>query len=54
MNFKYELDLLDSSIFELRANGFSVREISTLLGITYKAVDYRMRKIRKKICNFSY
>ena len=54
MNFKYELDLLDSSIFELRANGFSVREISILLGITYKAVDYRMRKIRKKICNFSY
>ena len=54
MNLKYELDLLDSSILELKVNGFSTQEISKLLDITYKAVDYRMRKIRKKICKFAY
>ena len=54
LDFKYELDILDSSILELKANGFSVNEISKLLDITYKAVDYRIRKIRKKLCNYSY
>ncbi len=54
MNIIYDLDLLDSSILELKVNGFSTREISTLLDITYKAVDYRMRKIRKKICKITY
>ena len=54
MNLKYELDLIDSSILELKINGFSKHEISKLLDITYKAVDYRIRKIRKKICNFTY
>ncbi len=52
---KYEIkDLLDSSIYELKVNGFSTREIANLLDLTYKAVDYRMRKIRKKIENFVY
>ena len=50
----YDLDLIDSSILELKINGFSTKEISKLLDITYKAVDYRMRKIRKKICKFAY
>ena len=55
MGAKYELkDTVDSSIFELRINGFSTREIANLLDLTYKAVDYRMRKIRKKIKNFVY
>ena len=54
MDIKYDLDLIDSSILELKINGFSTNEISKLLDITYKAVDYRMRKIRKKICKFAY
>ncbi len=51
MNAKYSLDLTDSSIFELKMNGFSTREIANLLELTYKSVDYRMRKIRKKLIN---
>ena len=54
MNYKYDLDLLDSSILELKINGFSSREISRLLDISYKSVDYRMRKIRKNLCKNSY
>lgn len=52
MNAKYDLELIDSSIFELKMNGFSTREIANLLELTYKVVDYRMRKIRKKIINY--
>ena len=53
MDAKYSLNLMDSSIFELKMNGFSTREIANLLELTYKVVDYRMRKIRKKIVNYS-
>lgn len=48
---KYDLELIDSSILELKVNGFSIREIAKLLELTYKTVDYRMRKIRKIIAN---
>jgi DNA-directed RNA polymerase specialized sigma24 family protein len=51
---KYDLELIDSSILELKVNGFSIREIAKLLELTYKTVDYRMRKIRKKICKITY
>ena len=53
LDIKFDYDLIDSSILELKINGFSTREIANLLDLTYKAVDYRMRKIRKKIVNFS-
>ena len=50
----FDFELIDSSILELKINGFSTREIASLLELSYKAVDYRMRKIRKKITKFSY
>lgn len=53
MDAKYSLNSMDSSIFELKMNGFSTREIANLLELTYKVVDYRMRKIRKKIVDYS-
>ena len=53
LDIKYEFNLIDSSILELKINGFSTREIANLLELTYKAVDYRMRKIRKKIVKFA-
>ena len=54
MDIKYDFDLLDSSIYELKLNGFSTREIATLMELSYKAVDYRLRKMRKKILKYSY
>ena len=51
-SFKYELDIDDASIFELRINGFKIDEISILLDIAYKNVDYRLHKIRKKLTQF--
>lgn len=51
-------DLIDSSIFELRYNGFSYKEISKLLDISFSMVDSHLCKIRKtlqknigKFCN---
>lgn len=44
---KYNLDYKDSSIFELRYNGFSHREISELLDISIYSVDSRLCKIRR-------
>lgn len=52
LDLKYDLDIIDSQVFELKMNNFSIREIATLLDITYKNVDYRLHKIRKKIMNF--
>ena len=54
MDIKYDFDLLDSSIYELKLNGFSTREIATVMELSYKAVDYRLRKMRKKILKYSY
>ena len=54
LDLKYDLDFIDSQVFELRLNNFSIREIDILLDITYKNVDYRLHKIRKKIMNFVY
>ena len=50
---RFDFELIDSSILELKANGFSIREIAKLLELTYKAVDYRLRKIRKIIVNYT-
>ena len=49
MNAGLNLNIIDSSILELRMNGFSSNEIAILLDLTYKKVDYRMRKIRKTL-----
>ena len=46
-----ELDIECSCILELKLNGFSYREISQLLDIPPSTVEYRTRKIRKKIIN---
>ena len=50
--FKYELAFEDSLVYELKINEFSVKEIATLLDMTYKNVDYRLHKIRKKLLYF--
>ena len=48
MEKRFDLNIIDSSILELKINGFSSREIARLLELTYKSVDYRIHKIRKK------
>jgi RNA polymerase sigma factor (sigma-70 family) len=49
VNFKNSLNFLDSSIFELRYNGFSYKDIASLLEIEEKKVDNILFKIRKKL-----
>jgi len=49
--FKYDLPFLDSLIFELRINGFKVKEIGHLLEIPYGTIEYHLNKIRKKAKN---
>ena len=44
-----ELPLEDSSILELKFNGFNYREISVLLDIPGSTVEYRIRRIRREI-----
>ena len=51
VSFKNSLPFLNASIFELRLNGFSYQEISTLLDIPRVKVDsilYKIRMILKK------
>ena len=47
--FKYELSDIDSSILELRMNGFSSKEIGVLLDMSRKNVDSHLRQIRKAL-----
>ncbi len=51
-NFKYELSSKDSTIYELKVNNFSNKEISLLLAIPYKSVDNSWRIIKKKLVNY--
>lgn len=51
INFKCMFDIYDSSIFELRYNGFSYKEISVLLDMPITTVDGRLYKIRKILQN---
>lgn len=53
MSLKYDLCLIDSSILELKINGFSIKEIAMLLELTYKSVDYRLHKIRKTLKKYA-
>lgn len=49
IEFKNSLKFLDAQIFELRYNGFSYKDIASLLEIEEKKVDNILFKIRKKL-----
>lgn len=49
INFKNSLSFCDANIFELRCNGFSYKDIASLLEISVKKVDNTLLKIRKKL-----
>ncbi|MBR1385281.1 MAG: sigma-70 family RNA polymerase sigma factor [Bacilli bacterium] len=51
-DFKYELEDIDSAIYELRVNDFTLKEISQLMDIPYKKVENRLHNIRKKLLEF--
>lgn len=46
IKIKNSFEFLDSNIFELRYNGFSYKEICTLLDISYGMLESRLSKIR--------
>ena len=48
-SYLYELPLDKASIFELKLNGFTNKEIGILLDISYSTVGIRLNKIRKNI-----
>lgn len=50
LNMKIEY----STILELKVNGFSYSEISTLLDVSISTVEYRIRRIRKEITKYFY
>lgn len=53
IDFKNQLSDREAQVFELRWNGFTYKEISKLIDIKIKNVDYYMQKIRRKIhCYF--
>ncbi len=52
VEFKYQLDFIDSLVYELKINNFSITEIAQLLDLTYKSVDYRLGKIRKHLLSY--
>ena len=47
--FKNDLSYSDARVFELRYNGFSYKDIASLLDIDVKKVDNILIKIRKKL-----
>ncbi len=49
LSIRNNFNLIDSSIFELRYNGFSYKEIGKLLDITVGSVDSRLCKMRKAL-----
>ena len=51
MLIKYNLNIRYMPIFELKVNGFSNKEIATLLDIPYKKVDNALYNIKKNIKN---
>lgn len=53
-NYLYSLDLLDSSIFELKMNGFTQREISILLNLSSSLVSKVWIRMKKKFISFVY
>jgi len=51
-NFKFELNDIQSQVYELRLNNFSNKEIAKLLDITYKCVDNSIRLMKIKFKNY--
>jgi RNA polymerase sporulation-specific sigma factor len=51
-DFKFELNDIQSQIYELRLNSFSNKEISILLDIKYKTVDNCIRLMKIKFKNY--
>ncbi len=49
IEFKNSLSFIESQIFELRYNGFSYKDIASLLEINVKKVDNTLLRIRKKM-----
>ena len=49
VEYKNAFDLKYSSVFELRYNGFTYREIAELLDVSLSTVDGRLSKIRKTL-----
>ena len=47
--YKYNLNFDDSQIFELYINAFNSREISELLEIKQKRVEYKILKIKQDL-----
>lgn len=47
--FSLELNFEESIIFLLRINGFSYKDISSLLDVKYKKVDYIIQKNKNKL-----
>ena len=54
IDFKHSLNFLEASIFELRYNSFSYRQIADLLEIDCKTVDNRLLKIRKEFKKYLF
>lgn len=52
INKKNNMDFLDSNIFELRYNGFSYKEICSLLDISYSMLTRRLCKIKNTLQSF--
>ncbi len=52
VSLKYELSFEDGLVYELKINDFSSKEIAILLDSTYKNINYRVNKIRKKLKPF--
>lgn len=52
MKYKNYFNIDSSSVFELRYNGFSYKEISELLDISISTVDGRLSKIRRILQKF--
>ena len=52
VQFKHSLPPLEAQVFELRYNGFSYKEIASLLEINTKKVDNVLIKIRKNLENY--
>lgn len=48
-DLKHNFEFTDSLILELKINSFSISEIATLLDLNKRSVDYRLRRIRKKL-----
>ena len=46
------MDIEESCILELKYNGFTYKEISTLLDISLRRAQFKGRKILKEIKNY--